>query len=127
MARTPITLVTPIGPYPVLPIAANSADYAMAACTGSSGASGNQAAFGNFNRLLFLAQNTDGANPYTILISSLANSNTLNRTGDYGAYTMQAGEFAAFFIERNGFYQSDGNLYFESNNAAIKVAIIGVQ
>lgn len=127
MARTTVNLVTPIGPYPALPVTANSADFTFTALTGSAGSSGNQAAFGNFNRLLVLAQNSDVANPYTLLVSSVASSNTYNRTGDIGAYTFQANEFGAFFIERQGFMQADGNLYFESNNAAIKVAIIGVQ
>lgn len=126
MARTAIALVTPIGPYPTLPVAANSADFVFTALTGSSGSNGNQIAFGNFNRLLVLVQNTDGANPYTVTLSSLASSNTFNRTGDIGAYTLQAAEFAGFFVERQGFYQSDGNLYLEGNNAAIKVAAIGV-
>ena len=126
MARTTIALSTPVGPYPALPITADSADFLLTALTGSSGSNGNQAAFGNFNRLLFVVQNS-GASPYTILISSVANSNTLNRTGDYGAYTMAAGDFSAFFVERNGFYQSDGNVYFEGNNVAVKVAIFGVQ
>lgn len=124
MARTNIAKITLLGAYPTLPVGANAADVAFAATTGGSGASGNQTPFSNAETLLVLAQNSDGVNPYTILITSAADR--FNRTGDLGPYTMQAGEFAAFLIKRDGFRQSDGNLYFESNNAAIKVAIFDV-
>ena len=124
MARTPITLNTGSGPYPVLPVVALSADLTMQVLSGAAGANGNQAAFGNFNRLLMIFQNTD-ATAKTVLISSVAS--LLNRTGDLGAYTLAAGFVSAFLIERAGFIQADGNVYFESNSALMKCAIIGVQ
>lgn len=126
MARTPITLEAAVGPYPSLPVTADSADIAMTATSGSSGANGNQAAFGNFNRLLCLFRNS-GAGAHSVTLSSVASANTLNRTGDISAYSIGAGETAAFLVERNGFVQSDGNLYFESDHAEVLAAIIGIQ
>lgn len=125
MARTSIPVVTPIGPYPTLPVTALAADVAQNALTGSSGASGNQAAFGNFNRLLLVFQNTD-ATSKTVTITSLASGNVFNRTGDISAYAIAAGLMSAFFIERNGWIQSDGNLYFEATSALMKVTIFGI-
>lgn len=127
MARTPITLTVSIGPYPVLPVTADSADVVMAALTGSSGSNGNQCAFGNFNRLLLVFQNTDGASARTVTLTSIAGANIFNRSGDVSAYSMGIGEFASFLVERNGWVQSDGNLYFEASSANVKVAIFGVQ
>lgn len=125
MARSPVTVQTPLGPYPALPLVADSADLAMTALTGSSGSNGNQAAFGNYNRLLCIFQNTD-ATAKTFTISSLAGSNTFNRSGDITGYSLAAGELAHIFVERNGWIQSDGNLYFEANSALMKAAIIGI-
>ena len=124
MARATINKTTLIPAYPTLPVTANSADMVFAATTGSSGSNGNQIPFGNADELVVLVQNTDGANPYTFLLTSKADQ--LNRTGDIGPYTLQANEFAVFTVKRTGFRQADGYLYCESNNAAIKVAAFDV-
>lgn len=125
MPRTTIPVVAPLGPYPALPLVANSIDVVPAAMSGSSGSNGNQVAFGNYNRLLLVFQNT-GAAPYTITITSVAASNTFNRSGDIATYSLEAGDIAAIFVERNGFIQTDGNLYLEATNAAVKLAPIGI-
>lgn len=124
MPRATIARTTLIPAYPTLPVTANSADLAFAATNGLSGSNGNQTPFGNFNEMILIAHNSDGANPYTITITSKADQ--LNRTGDIGPYTMQANEYAVFTVKRDGFRQSDGNLYYESNNAAITIAAFGV-
>lgn len=126
MARTVVNKTTLLGSYPSLPIAADSADLTMTALTGSSGSSGNYILFGDFGRLLVVVQNTHATNPYTILFSSVANSALGNRTGDIGAYTLAAGDIAVFIFERAGWYQADASLYLESNNAAIKVGVVGL-
>jgi len=121
MARTNINKTALIAAYPTLPVTANSADVVFVATSGSAGANGNQTSFGDAGELTLMALNSDPTNPYTILISSVADK--MNRSGDIGPYTMQAGEHAVFTIKRDGFRQTDGNLYFESNNAAVKVAV----
>ncbi len=125
MARTTKTKTALLGSYPTLPLTANSADFVFSALTGSSGSSGNQIDFGDFTKLLVLVQNSDPTNPYTVTFTSRVDN--LNRTGDITAYTLQATEFGVFFFERQGWRQTDGMLYLEGSNAAIKVAAFGLQ
>lgn len=125
MARTTITFTTPNIPYPVLPVTALSADVALQAMSGSSGANGNQIAFGNFNTLLVIFQNT-AVGAQTVTISSIATSQINNRTGDITAYSLAATFVSAFMVPANGFKQADGMLYLESNSASMKCAVIGI-
>lgn len=126
MARATLNKTTLLGSYPSLPLAANSADLVETAVTGSSGSSGNQIAWGDFGKLVVIVHNTHAANPYTVTFTSIANANTLNRSGDISAYTLQATEIAVFVFERNGWYQSDAMLYLEGENAAIKIGAFGI-
>lgn len=123
MARTTIVKTTLLSSYPTLPLTANSADLVLTACTGSSGASGNQIAFGASD-LLVLVQNSDATNPYTVTFTSRIDR--FNRTGDVGPYTLQAGEIMPFRFKPDGWRQADGYLYCEGNNAAIKLAAFDV-
>lgn len=125
MARTTINKTTLLGPYPALPLVADSADLNLQASSGASGSNGNQVAWGDFGRMLIVAQNTD-ASARTVLISSIANAAVHNRSGDLGAYSIGAGEIAVFEVKRPGFYQADAMLYLETNNALVKLAAIGI-
>lgn len=125
MARTAITLFTPNIPYPVLPVTALSADLSMQALSGSAGANGNQAAFGNFSSLMLIFQNTSGG-ALTVTITSFVTPNAYNRSGDVTAYAMAAAAISVFVIPRNGFVQADGNVYFEASGAAVKCCVIGI-
>lgn len=124
MARATINRTALIPAYPTLPVTANSADMAFTAVTGSAGSNGNQIPFGNFNEMVVIAKNSDPTNPYTFTITSKPDQ--LNRSGDIGPYTMQAGEYAVFTVKRDGFRQADGYLYCEGDNAAVKVAAFGL-
>jgi len=120
MARTTLVKTTPIPSYPSLPVSANLADMTFTAVTGSSGSSGNQIQFGTTEPLNVIVWNSDAANPYTVTFTSVADQ--YGRTGDVGPYTLQATEHAVFRFKRAGWRQSDGYLYCEGNNAAIKIA-----
>lgn len=120
MPRTAIAPQAGIGSFPVLPIAADAADLSMVA---ADLANLNQAAYGSYARLMVVVQNS-GASPYTVTFTSAPDA--LNRTGDISAYSLAAGDIAFFFFERNGWRQSDGNLYFQGSNAAVKFGVIGV-
>lgn len=126
MARTTRAKTTLLGSYPTLPLAADSADLVLTAMTGSSGSNGDQIAWGDFARLLVIIQNSHAVTAYTFTVTSVAGANTLNRTGDITAYSLAAGEVAVLIFERNGWYQSDGMLYLEANNAAVKVGAVGL-
>lgn len=126
MARTNINKTTLLGSYPTLPLSADSADLNMQALTGSSGSNGNQIAWGDFNTLVVVVQNVHATNAFTFTATSIANSRTLNRSGDISGYSLAAGDISVFYFQRDGWYQSDGNLYIESNSVNIKVGAFGI-
>src|SRR5215216_7106758 len=119
MPRTSITPVNPTGPYPTLPLGAGAADLVLAV---ADTVNLNQAAFGSNARLLLLVWNSHATTAYTVTVTSAPDA--LNRSGDITGYSLDAGDMVAFVFERNGWKQSDGNLYFQANNAAIKFAAI---
>lgn len=120
MARQLLTAISPIGSYPVTPLTANSADLTFTAANPTDkeqvAASGKD---------LILVWNTHAANPYTVSFDSVKDEK--NRVGDIDAYSIGAGEIACFGpFKQAGWMQSDGNIYFEAENAAIKYAVIRV-
>lgn len=120
MARTAITPVTPLGSYD--PYAADAANVVPAAMSGSSGTDGNQ--FVASGKDLVLVEETAGA-PQTILFSSV--NDPYGRTGDIGAYTIGANEFAVFgAFNVVGWRQTDNNIYFEANSANVEVVVVAL-
>ena len=120
MPRQTIAASTPAGPYPAtLPLTANSADVTM---TAADVANKSQAAYGTASALLVLVQNTHASAAGDVTIESSPDG--LNREGDINDYVLQAGDIAAFYLPRNGWRQSDGNLYFDGSDATIKFGII---
>jgi hypothetical protein len=120
MPRTAIPVADPVGPFPTLPVAADSLDVAG---TAADTVNKNEVAFGNHNRLLVTWVNT-GASARTVTIASALD--TYKRSGDVTTYSTGAGEFAAFLVERNGWLQSDGKLYLEANNAEVIFRVYGL-
>jgi len=71
---------------------------------------------------LVVAHNTGGS-PYTITVSSVVDP--YGRTGDVAAYSLGAGEYAVFGpFANDGWRQTDGKLYFEASNAAVKFGVV---
>lgn len=116
MPRTPIAPITPKGPYPTLPIPADSLDIVL---TAADVANGNSISFGATDAMLVLARNS-GASAYTLTLTSVPDA--LNRTGDVSAYSLGAGDSIAFLVRKAGWVQSDGALYLSANNAAVLIA-----
>lgn len=120
MPRVTLTPIAPLGPYPSLPVSANALDVTFTACNTSDK---NQ--FSLNGPKLLLVQNSDAANPYTFTLTSKVDSR--NRTGDVTTYSLAAGEIAAFkFDNGEGWMQTDGYVYLEGSNAAIKFAVINL-
>jgi hypothetical protein len=117
MSRTPITPIIPVGPYPVLPVAANSLDFTW---TAADPVNLNAVTFGATNRLLVLVNNTSPS-AQTFTISSVRDQ--FNRTGDITNYSLGSGEFAVFEVQRPGWFQSDGNLYLSANSNTVRFAV----
>ncbi len=119
MPKTTINRITPVGPYPAT-VPANSLDIAF---TAADVANGNQVKI--TGRELLLVKNSDPANPYTFTLDSVPDG--CNREGDITAYSLAAGEYAAFWLGSiTGWRQVDGYLYLNANNAAILFAIIAI-
>jgi hypothetical protein len=118
MARTTLTKTTPLGSYGTY--GANLADLTLAAAD-----VGNKNQFAAGGNDLIVARNSDGANPYTVTITSAVDP--YNRTSDISAYTLQAGEVAVFGpMKLTGWRQSDGMIYLEANNAAILLGVVAL-
>lgn len=120
MPRTTIAGTVLISPYPALPLTADSADVTY---TAADVANGNQAAFGNAGKVALLAFNSGGVG-YTVTVTSAIDG--FNRTGDITNYALGVGETAMFPLERPGWRQPDGMLYFSANNAAVKFALVPI-
>lgn len=116
MARQTLAGVTAVGPYPSLQPAANSLDFTF---TAANATDKEQARLNG--PMLLIAHNT-GAGARTVTISSVADEK--RRTGDIAAYSVGAGEYAAFLVRPDGWQQSDGNVYFEAAHAEVEWAVI---
>lgn len=114
MARTAITPVTPVGPYPAS-VAANALDVAF---TTGDATNDNSVAIGR--RALVLMTNTD-ASAHTVTIASAADE--YGRTGDITDYSIGAGEFAAFLIEPKGWRQTDGTVHIDPDTTDIDILV----
>lgn len=120
MSRTTLTPVTPLGPFPALPISANGLDLTF---TAADVTNKNQV---NFNGpKLILARNSDATTPYTVTLTSKVDNR--NRTGDVTTYSLEAGDIMAFRIDNaEGWQQSDGYLYLEASNASVLFCVINL-
>jgi len=118
MPRTTVAAQTPKGPYPGT-ISASLLDVTFTAADASNN---NQTAWVG-NRMLVVARNS-GAGARTITITSIAD--TFGRTGDVTAFSLAAGEYMAFIVERNGWQQSDGYLYWTAEHAEVLVAVLAI-
>lgn len=115
MARTTLSKTTILGPYPSLQPAADALDLVE---TAADVANKNQ--FAGSGDDLIIAHNT-GASAYTITITSVVDDK--NRAGDITTYSIGAGEIAVFRVKTQGWMQSDGKIYLEASNAAVKFAV----
>lgn len=116
MPRVTLPKQVPYGPYPSLPLSANALDLVMTAAD-----TVNKEQFAPSGDDLVIVQNS-GASPYTITFTSVADE--FKRTGDVTAFSLAAGDICAFRFKRPGWMQSDGFIYIEASNAAVKWAVI---
>lgn len=122
MARTVIaaaSIITPLGPYPSLPVSALALDLAWQAADTT-----NQNYFPlGTGKYLILARNVHATTPYTITLTSSVDER--KRTGNISTYSLAAGKVAAFMVDQQvGWIQSDGGFYLEGSNASIEFCIL---
>lgn len=122
MGRTAIaaaSIITPLGPYPTLPVSALALDLTWQAADAGNG---NQFALGQ-GKYLILARNVHATTPYTITLTSIADER--KRTGDITTYSIAATKQAAFLLDQQvGWAQTDGMFYLTGSNASIEFCII---
>jgi hypothetical protein len=118
MGKATINKTTLIGPYPVLPVTADSLDLSLQACDVGNG---NQ--FVASGKDLLIVQNS-GAAPYTFTVTSVADAQ--KRTGDVTTYSLAAGDVAVLLLQNDGWRQSDGYIYIAGSNIAVKFALIAL-
>ena len=71
---------------------------------------------------VLIVQNSSGTTPYTVTLESPDCSH--GRTEDL-VYTLQANDFAMFFLSKVDGWTRAGNLfYLDAENAAVKVSVI---
>ena len=119
MARTALTVAVPKGPYDA--VTANGLDFAF---TAADEVNGN--AFACTGRELVLVRNTHATDATTVTISSAPDP--YGRTKDITAYSLAAGEFAAFWIGKTaGWRQSDGKVNLDvAGTGTIGFAVIRI-
>ena len=119
MARTALTVAVPKGPYDA--VTANGLDFAF---TAADEVNGN--AFVCTGRELVLVRNTHATDAATVTITSAPDP--YGRTKDITAYSLAAGEFAAFWIGRSiGWRQSDGKVWLDAGGSGtIEFAVLRI-
>lgn len=122
MARTTIpaaSIITPLGPYPTLPVSALALDLAWQAADASNL---NQFALGT-GKYIVLARNVHATTPFTVTLTSAPDER--KRTGDITTYSIAAGKQIAFLLDQQeGWIQSDGMFYLTGSDANIQFCII---
>jgi hypothetical protein len=120
MPRAVIAAQTPKGPYPGT-VGANALDIAYTAATA---ADGQTTTWIGGNRMALLWRNS-GVGARTVTITS-APSALHARSGDITAFSSGAGEYGMFIVERDGWQQSDGCLYYAGEHSEVLFAVVSI-
>lgn len=122
MPRTAIpaaSIITPLGPYPTLPVSALALDLTWQA---ADSVNLNQFPMGT-GKYIVLARNVHATIAYTITLTSAADAR--KRTGDITTYSIAAGKQIAFLLDQqDGWIQSDGQFYLTGSDVSIQFCIL---
>ena len=119
MTRLALTPQTLLGAYPTLPLAANAADVTFTAA-GASFADG--AKFPVTGGEILLVKNGEQS-AQTVTITSVIDER--KRTGTITAYSIGAGEMAAFGpFQPEGWMQADGQVYIAASADDVSFAVL---
>ncbi len=114
-----MTKTVALGSFPALQPAVDSLD---AVFTAADVANKNQ--FKPTGKELIIAWNS-GASPYTVTVTSAPDEK--GRSGDITAYSLAAADIAVIGpLEIKGWRQTDGYVYWEASNVAVKFAVISL-
>ena len=117
MTRTDLSVITPKGPYSE--VAAGDLDFIFEAADDFNGN-----AFLCTGRELILIRNSHATDAATVTLTSAPDP--YGRTKDITTYSLDAGEFAAFWVGKTvGWRQSDGMVYLDvAGTGTIEFAIL---
>ncbi len=101
------------------PVAGSLDDIFVAPTVASDGVN-----FRQTGREVVTVKNTHSTDPFTFTLVSVADE--LLRTGDIGAYTLQAGDSVTFIVNPTGFKDSNGMVKITMNDLTVKVAVVRV-
>ena len=122
MPRTTIpaaAIITPLGPYPTLPVSALALDLTWQAADSSNL---NQFPLGQ-GKYIILARNVHASSAFTVTLTSAPDE--YKRTGDIATYSIAAGKQIAFVVDKQaGWLQSDGMFYLTGSGASIEFCIL---
>jgi hypothetical protein len=118
MPRKQIPIITPVGPYPTLPVSALALNIAFTTADSVN--------FDQFNftgrELIIIRNSTAGALTFTL--ESIADD--LKRTGDITTYTLGVGLFAAFWAGSLPGWNNAGQFFFRSSASTMDYAVIRI-
>ena len=118
MARKQIPVITPLGPYPTLPVSALALNFVFTTADSVN--------FDQFNftgrELIIIRNSTGGA--LTVTLESAADS--LNRTGDVTTYTVGIGLFAMFWVGAVPGWNNAGQFFLRSSASTMDYAVIKI-
>jgi len=118
MARKQIPVITPLGPYPTLPVSALALNFVFTTADSVN--------FDQFNftgrELIIIRNSTGGA--LTVTLESAADS--LNRTGDVTAYSVGIGLFACFWVGAVPGWNQAGQFFMRSSASTMDYAVIKI-
>jgi hypothetical protein len=118
MGRKQIPVITPLGPYPTLPVAANALDFVFTTADSVN--------FDQFNftgrELIVVRNSTAGALTFTL--ESAADPQS--RVGDITAFSLAAGEFGVFWAGNLVGWNTAGQFALRSSASTMDYAIIKI-
>lgn len=118
MGRKQIPVITPLGPYPTIPVAVNTLDFVF---TTADSVNFDQFVFTG-RELIVVRNSTAGALTFT-LESAV---DPQNRVGDITAFSLAAGEFGVFWCGNMVGWNNGGQFFLRSSASTIDYAIIRI-
>jgi len=118
MPRKQIPIITPLGPYPTLPVTATALNFVFTTADSVN--------FDQFNftgrELIIIRNSTGGA--LTVTLESAADP--LNRTGDVTTYSIGAGLFSLFWVGALPGWNNAGQFFLRSSASTMDYAVVKI-
>ena len=118
MGRKQIPVISPLGPYPTLPVSALALNFVF-----TTADSVNFDQFNLTGRELILIRNSTGG-ALTVTFESVADE--FGRTGDITTYSVGAGLFACLWVGKIPGWNNAGQFFMRSSASTMDYAVIKI-